>query len=87
MWSLAGFTIAGISFWLMVVTHGNPIPTALFAATDGGSAVGSFWMMYVALREEEQPWPVFWLAFVPFASFWYYFERVRPRRERELSRP
>ena len=86
MWLLLGFTIAGISFWLTVLTHGNPIPTTVFTAADVASAVGSSWMIYVALREEEQPWPLFWLAFVPFASLWYYFERVRPRRERKLSR-
>ena len=26
-WLLVGFSIAGISFWLVVVTHAHPIPT------------------------------------------------------------
>lgn len=30
MWLLVGFSVAGISFWLIVVTHANPIPVALF---------------------------------------------------------
>jgi hypothetical protein len=79
--------ITGISFWLTVVTHSHPIPVAIFVVANVVATVGSFWMMYVALREEKQPWPMFWLAFVPFSSLWYYFERVRPRRLRSFAPP
>jgi hypothetical protein len=85
MWLLVGFSVSGISFWLIVVTHANPIPVVLFVAANVVATVGTFWMMWVAMREEKQPWPMFWLAFVPFSSLWYYFERVRPRRLRSPS--
>ncbi len=35
-------------------------------------------MLYMAIRYEKHPLPMVLLAFVPFAFFWYYFERVRP---------
>ena len=80
MWLLVGFSFTGISFWLIVVTHANLIPVVVFVAANVVATLGTFWMMWVAMREEKQPWPMFWLAFVPFLSLWYYFERVRPRR-------
>jgi hypothetical protein len=86
MWVLLGFSVTGISFWLIVVTHANPIAVVLFAAANVVATLGTFWMMWVAMREEKPPWPMFWLAFVPFSSLWYYFDRVRPRRLRSLSR-
>jgi len=44
------------------------------------SPIGSFWMIYMAVRHEKQPLPMVFFAFVPFSSFWYYFERVRHGR-------
>ena len=87
MWFFVGFSIAGISFWLTVVTHAHPVPVAIFIAAVVVATLGSFWMMYVALREEKQPWTMFWLAFVPFSSLWYYFERVLRRRLRSPALP
>jgi hypothetical protein len=86
-WLLIGFGIVGISFWLIVVTHAHLIPVVIFVAIDVVATLGSFWMMYVALHEEKQPWPMFWLAFVPFSSLWYYFQPLRPRRLRSLAPP
>ena len=85
-WVLMWFGVAGVLFWLIVITDGSAVPVALFAITSTVSALGTFWMICVAIREEKQPWPIFWLAFLPFSSFWYYFECVRPRRRRSLSR-
>jgi len=34
-------------------------------------------MLYMAIRYETQPLPMMFLAFVPYAFLWYYFERVR----------
>lgn len=44
------------------------------------SPMGSFWMLYMAVRHERQPLPMVFLAFLPFAFIWYYFERVRHGR-------
>jgi hypothetical protein len=85
MWLFVGFSVTGISFWLIVATHANPIPVAIFVTANVVATLGAFWMMYVALREEKPPWATFWLAFVPFSSLWYCFERVRPRRLRKLG--
>jgi len=41
-------------------------------------SIGAFWMLYMATRYETQPLPMMFLAFVPYAFLWYYFERVRP---------
>ena len=76
-WVILGMSVAGLSFWLIVITDANPVPVTLFAVTDAVATLGAVWMMYVTLRFEKNPWPMFWLAFVPFASLWYYFERVR----------
>jgi hypothetical protein len=46
---------------------------ALFAAPN----IGAIWMMYTAVRNEAQPFPIVALAFVPFSFLWYYFERYR----------
>ena len=77
VWVILGFSIAGLAFWFVVKTDGNPVPVTVFIVTDIVATLGAFWMMYVALRCEKNPWPMFWLAFLPFASLWYYFERVR----------
>ena len=76
-WVVLGMSVAGLAFWFIVRTHGNPVPVIVFVLIDAVATLGAFWMMYVALRCEKNPWPMFWLAFLPFASVWYYFEHVR----------
>ena len=44
------------------------------------SSIGSYWMMYQAIRYEIRPLRFFLLAFLPLASIWYYFERYTTRR-------
>jgi hypothetical protein len=87
MWVFVGFSVTGISGGLIVVTHANPIFVAIFAAANVVATLGTLWMMYVAMRAENPPWPMFWLAFLPFSSLWYYFERVRPRRLHNVAPP
>ena len=39
--------------------------------------LGGFWMIYKSIRCEKKPFPIVFLAFIPFTFLWYYFERVR----------
>jgi hypothetical protein len=54
----------------------------LFAAPN----IGTIWMLYVSIRFEKHPLPFAFLAFIPYAFLWYYFQRVRPKKHltREL---
>ena len=52
----------------------------LYGVVSGVSTLGAFWMIYVAIRYERNPWPFILLACVPYASFWYYHERIKPMR-------
>jgi len=79
-WALGGLSIMAISFWLIVLTDANPIPLTVFVLGCVVGSAGAFWMMYVAVQQEKRPWPMIWLAFVPFSCLWYYFDRFRPRR-------
>jgi hypothetical protein len=88
LWILLGFAVAGLAFW-MVTTSGiprNPLMVFLFVVIFAVSPVGTFWMLYIAIRHEKHPLPMILLAFVPYASLWYYFERVRPGKHIQHSR-
>ena len=68
-----------LAYWIVT---GPWIPPNQFAAilVGGffmGSSVGTFWMMFVAIRYESKPWHFIWLALIPFCFVWYYFERFR----------
>jgi hypothetical protein len=78
LWILLGFVVAGIAFW-MLVTEGpqNPFLVFLVVVIFAAPSMGAFWMLYMAIRYETQPLPMMFLAFVPYAFLWYYFERVR----------
>jgi hypothetical protein len=48
----------------------------------------ALWMLFRVIRHEEKPFPYIILAlFVPFASVWYYLERVRVTRPLENAPP
>ena len=64
-WGESG-TISARSFLLVPLL-------AVFA----GSPIGSFWMLYVSIRYEKHPATYMLMAFVPFMSVWYYFERYK----------
>jgi hypothetical protein len=79
LWILFGFAIPCTALWIITEQPPmTPLLVLVLIVVFGVSPVGSFWMLYVAIRYEKNPLPKMLLAFVPFAAFWYYFERVRP---------
>lgn len=45
------------------------------------SQFGNFWMAYQAIRYEERPLPYILLFLVPFSFIYYYFERVKCKKQ------
>lgn len=43
-------------------------------------SVGTFWMIYVAVRYEAKPWPFVAIALISFSCLWYYGTRYRTGR-------
>lgn len=39
--------------------------------------IGSFWMIYKAIRGENKPLSFVLMACLPYAFLWYYFDRVK----------
>ena len=79
MWILLGFVVAGLAFWTIAIEgHQNPFLVFLVVVVFAVPPVGAFWMLYVAIRYEMHPLPMVFMAFVPYAFLWYYFDRVRP---------
>ncbi len=63
----------------------NPAILFAFCVLFGLAPVGAFWMMYMAIRYEKNPFLLVLLAmFIPFTFLWYYFERVRPGKVRRV---
>jgi len=58
----------------------NQFEAILVGAFFIGPSLGTFWMMFVAVRYESKPWHFIWLALIPFCFLWYYFERFRSGR-------
>lgn len=90
---LALYVAAGFVALLLALTliaRGTPpdsSPFILFAfwVLFGIPPLGAFWMMYVAIRYEKNPFPLILLAlFIPFTFLWYYFDRVRPGKVRRV---
>ena len=69
---------------VLLLTQGPPPeshPAILFVLVVlfGIPPLGAFWMLYMSIRYEKNPFPMLLLAlFIPFTFLWYYFERVRP---------
>ncbi|MCU1310604.1 MAG: hypothetical protein JWO20_1729 [Candidatus Angelobacter sp.] len=80
LYIVAPIAITCFAFWAIVTHDGltNPFFIFLLVVTFGVSPVGSFWMMYMAIRFEKHPFSMLLMAFVPYAFVWYYLERVRP---------
>jgi hypothetical protein len=84
LYVVGGFvsTAAGI----LLITWGQAPaghPVMLFALWGlcGIPVVGTFWMAYMTIRYEKNPFPMLLLAFlIPFTFLWYYFERFRPTK-------
>lgn len=84
LWILLGLVVTGIVFWMLV---NQRIPQTLLAETlvfvfFAAPSVGAFWLLYMAVRFEKHPLPFILLAFIPYGFLGYYFERVRPNRNK-----
>jgi len=81
---IVGIVTLAFAFWVVVVAPiRSPLSTPLMLVlilVFGVPPMGSFWMLYNAVRYERQPFPIVLLAFLPFSFIWYYFERVRNGR-------
>ena len=81
-WVALGLGVTGLALW-MVTTPGtprHPVFLLLFIAIFAVSPLGTFWMLYAAIRYEKHPMPMILLAFIPYVSLWYYFERFHSAR-------
>jgi hypothetical protein len=57
----------------------NALIALLALVIVGGTTIGNFWMMYMAVRYEKEPFPLVAMAcLIPFSCVWYYLGRVRP---------
>ena len=88
LWIFLGLASVGLTTWMITApgNSGNPLLVFLLVGVYGAAPVGTFWMLYAAIRHEKHPMPMMLLAFVPYASLWYYFERVRPVKHANDSR-
>jgi hypothetical protein len=65
----------------------NPIILFATVALFAIPPLGAFWMMYMAIRHDKNPFPMILLAFIPFTFVWFYLERVRPRKSAKNRYP
>jgi hypothetical protein len=74
-----GVAVTGLAFWMVVSPWFPKDPGIEFLVLVFFSmpAMGAFWMLYVAIRNERHPLPIVLLAFLPYTFLWYYSERVR----------
>ena len=75
-----GIAVAGLAFWVATTTQSvlpSPLPILILAAVYGVSPIGTFWMLYMAIRHERRPLLYIFLAFIPYSFVGYYLERVR----------
>jgi hypothetical protein len=79
LWVLIGVAVTGLAFWMVVSPWFPKDPGIEFLVLVFFSmpAMGAFWMLYVAIRNERHPLPIVLLAFLPYTFLWYYSERVR----------
>ena len=83
VWVIVGLTVAGAAFWFVASSATVPFNPLLLVPVSlifGVSPIGTFWMLYIVIRYEKRPLPYILLAFIPFFSVGYYFERVRGKR-------
>ena len=63
---------AGSADWL------NSFLVLLLVVVICGMTLGNFWMMYMAIRYEKEPFPLVAMAcLIPFSCVWYYLGRFR----------
>ena len=87
LWVVLGFAVLGLAAWVITMPGPPRGPMLLlFCLLFAVPPIGAFWMMYQVIRYERQPFPLILLAmFVPFVFLWYYFERVRPGKQRRRT--
>ena len=59
--------------------------TVLVSLLFATPALGTYWMLYIAIRNEKQPLPFALVALLPYAFLWYYFDRVTTGRYKAES--
>ena len=55
----------------------NPLGLLLVFLLFAAPNVGTFWMLYTAIRYEKNPLPYILLALIPYLSIWYYVARAK----------
>lgn len=77
-----GFVVTAVAILLLLrgpAPESHPALMFALVVLFGIPPLGAFWMIYMSIRHEKNPFPMLLLAlFIPFAFLWYYFERVRP---------
>ena len=87
---LALYVVSGFIMVLLALVALAPgpdsNPAVLFAVVVVFSIapLGAFWMMYKVVRCERNPVPLILLSFLPFTFVWYYFERARSGKVKEV---
>jgi uncharacterized membrane protein YqjE len=82
LWAVLGFALAALASWLFdsITNPLKPLTLVGLAILYVVAPLGSFWMLFVVIRHEKHPLPWILLAFLPYFSVGYYFERVRRNR-------
>jgi len=82
LWIILGLLVTGLAFWMITMPGilRNPALVFLVIVVFATPPVGAFWMLYMSIRHEKNPFPMILLALLPYSFLWYYFERVRPRK-------
>jgi hypothetical protein len=82
LWIVLAILVTALLAWVITLPGIPPDYLAiLFFALFSVGPLGAFWMLYMAIRYEKHPLPLILLAFLPYSFLWYYFERVRPRKQ------
>jgi hypothetical protein len=76
---IAGGIVAVVAA-VVLITRGpapgsNPAVLFAYVVLFAVSPIGAFWMLYMSIRHEKNPFPFVLLSLIPFTFLWYYFER------------
>lgn len=80
LWAIPGMALTGFAFWVVTTSveiSPNPFNLLWLGLVFGIPPLGTFWMLYMAIRYEKRPLPFMLLALIPYFFLGYYFERVR----------
>lgn len=86
---LLSLALLGLAFWIVVgpwFPQGS-MSLLVVCVFFAGQGIGGNWMLYMVIRNEKQPLPIVFLAFLPYAFLWYYFERVRHGKHKSREVP